>query len=708
LLDQAVKLAPDFAPAHWQRGDMHREGRWVTLQEYFEAEKTSTNNVQADYDRQRNEYLRSVEPIVLNDAPGAAPGAIPEAAAPAYVKVAPTTTRYLRKTFDLADKPHEALIHIVAVGNCEVFVNGHHILQAHNRRMSGTEKITSRLHAGRNVVAIALGAVNLQQVPGLYARVEGILHNKQIFAAPSDFTWKVATAEQEGWKEAAFDDADWEAVVPSRVPLPEDRGPILPDMSADLELALARWCHSNGLEEQARFHWMRLLQVKPASPDAIKGLGLVVYGDKLLTREQLEAEKKLEHAANAALARWEPALRKLKADLESGIPRRAEAALTKMRSADVSAIGAFETVLADSGNVAGDASFAVHFVKESLSRIPDHEATEALVRLALKNEAETVRDAAIHALRPRDQIAFVPRLMAMLEEPVTVTTTLTKESDRVAVCRAEYFRKGIEFDEARTETYRYESNSDKKAKDRDKDNQTVDPHQAAVGRARAIADAVAAQNQRIEAANERILAILKPVTGEDRGLAASDWWSWWRGHNELHVSANPVRRSFNEYVTYLEQRTRAREKDCFAKGTPVWTTTGLRAIETIRVGDAVLAQDVDSGELAFKVVLATSLRPPGPMLAVRVGDEPLVSTRGHRYWVAGTGWRMAKELKAKDRLHSCRESLELDGVDPAPEQPAYNLVVDGFSTFFVGRLGILVNDTGAPRPTTALVPGLKR
>ena len=69
---------------------------------------------------------------------------------------------------------------------------------------------------------------------------------------------------------------------------------------------------------------------------------------------------------------------------------------------------------------------------------------------------------------------------------------------------------------------------------------------------------------------------------------------------------------------------------------------------------------------------------------------------------------MAKELKSKDRLHSCKQPLSLEGMDPAPEQPAYNLVVDGFSTFFVGRQGILVNDTGAPRPTTALVPGLRR
>jgi hypothetical protein len=161
-----------------------------------------------------------------------------------------------------------------------------------------------------------------------------------------------------------------------------------------------------------------------------------------------------------------------------------------------------------------------------------------------------------------------------------------------------------------------------------------------------------------------------------------------------------------EYIRF--QTLRHRFKDCFAKGTPVWTLAGLRPIETIKVGDAVLAQDPETGELAFKIVLDTSIRAASPMTSVRVGDETIVSTRGHRYWKEGQGWRMAKNLEAGDKLHGVRGPLPIDEVHESPDEPAYNLIVDGFNSYFVGRQAILVHDTGAPHPTLATLPGYRR
>ena len=48
---------------------------------------------------------------------------------------------------------------------------------------------------------------------------------------------------------------------------------------------------------------------------------------------------------------------------------------------------------------------------------------------------------------------------------------------------------------------------------------------------------------------------------------------------------------------------------CLAAGTPVWTDQGLLAIEKISVGDRVLAQDIETGELGYKPVLRTTTRP---------------------------------------------------------------------------------------------------
>src|SRR6202022_3254598 len=96
----------------------------------------------------------------------------------------------------------------------------------------------------------------------------------------------------------------------------------------------------------------------------------------------------------------------------------------------------------------------------------------------------------------------------------------------------------------------------------------------------------------------------------------------------------------------------------------------LRPIETIKMGDAVLAQDPETGELAFKAVLGTSIRPASPMISVRVEDETIISTRGHRYWKEGTGWRMAKSLKPGDALHGVERPLPGDEAAGPPDQPA--------------------------------------
>ena len=42
----------------------------------------------------------------------------------------------------------------------------------------------------------------------------------------------------------------------------------------------------------------------------------------------------------------------------------------------------------------------------------------------------------------------------------------------------------------------------------------------------------------------------------------------------------------------------------------------------------------------------------------------------------------------------------------SPEQETFNLVVDGFHTYFVGMSQVLVHDVSITSPTDAIVPGL--
>ncbi len=70
--------------------------------------------------------------------------------------------------------------------------------------------------------------------------------------------------------------------------------------------------------------------------------------------------------------------------------------------------------------------------------------------------------------------------------------------------------------------------------------------------------------------NERIIPLLEKTTGQKLGKDPQKWWGSWMQHNETMVpKKKPV----------VEQQY-ARSEDsccsCFAKGTLVWTKTGLR------------------------------------------------------------------------------------------------------------------------------------
>lgn len=191
------------------------------------------------------------------------------------------------------------------------------------------------------------------------------------------------------------------------------------------------------------------------------------------------------------------------------------------------------------------------------------------------------------------------------------------------------------------------------------------------------------------------------------------WWDWWTQYNELHYS--PERRinyfgsdaTYYDYVHYNGVQYRE-SSSCFVAGTPVSTLTGLRPIELVRPGDRVLAQDPQTGELAFKTVLLTTLRPTSPTRQLRIGGELIVATRGHRFWQVGRGWQMAKQLDAPATLHGIGGALPLESAEEGDDAEAYNLVVADSHTYFVGQNRILVHDNSAPKPLLGPVPGLTR
>ena len=149
---------------------------------------------------------------------------------------------------------------------------------------------------------------------------------------------------------------------------------------------------------------------------------------------------------------------------------------------------------------------------------------------------------------------------------------------------------------------------------------------------------------------------------------------------------------------------------CFAPGTKVWTMTGRRPIEGIKVGDCVLAQDVESGELAYKPVLGVTIRPAPPTMKMRRRGVVEHHTQPS---VLGRWQRLAHDEATRGgrRLHSLSggvpvEQIETLEAESLEARVAYNLIVADFSTYFVAERGLLVHDNTPRKPTAALLPGL--
>jgi hypothetical protein len=230
---------------------------------------------------------------------------------------------------------------------------------------------------------------------------------------------------------------------------------------------------------------------------------------------------------------------------------------------------------------------------------------------------------------------------------------------------------------------------------------------------------IAQINQAITESNARIVQLLAATTGQDFGDHPRSWWDWWDQYNEYYADAEPpvyeeryATQSHRYYrpprdVTYdITPPPPPRRYSCFAAGTPVWTKTGEQAIETLAIGDLVLAQDAETGELAYKPIIGRTLRPPSEMRMLSIDGEELQTTLGHPLWVVGIGWRMAKELADGAILHGVNGPVRVDAIATADEAEAYNLIVADFNSYFVGKAGVLVHDNTPREPTTAIVPGL--
>lgn len=149
----------------------------------------------------------------------------------------------------------------------------------------------------------------------------------------------------------------------------------------------------------------------------------------------------------------------------------------------------------------------------------------------------------------------------------------------------------------------------------------------------------------------------------------------------------------------LESHCPGGECSCFVAGTAVATPAGPRPIEALRPGDLVLSRDEATGESAWRPVVQTFVTPGRPVLDVELataaGASELVGvTPNHRFWVPGRGWTRAIDLDGGvEAMSAAGEAVTVGAIsERADAATVFNLEVEGFHTYFVGRLQTLVHN----------------
>lgn len=482
---------------------------------------------------------------------------------------------------------------------------------------------------------------------------------------------------------------------------------------------LALWCRRNSLVHEERIHWQRVLQLAPDHEKALNALGKKPYQGQYLTGEEITQQKQQARQAQLSFKRYQKEFKKLIEEARNGDQTARSEKLDELAQVDdpaaVDALFAVVTKACPEENADAEAesdSFARQLCKAAIAAlegIPYHPATLRLLDVAVFAPQGDIRLRAAEALRYREPTDYMPLLMDCMKAPLEFSFSVNVLPDGQVQVLEDIYVEGLEEGQRQVRDVGYAALRRERIRSRDgSEEMTVLVPDAQAGlrtasnRIARTQSKVAKENFSRAIRNARICEVLRAVTDQDLGNDPHAWWDAWVEYNELYTPETvPVQSSFTqEYVPYIPM-------SCFLAGTPVWTQAGPVPIETIKPGDLVLSQDPITGRLDFRPVLDTTLRPPSEMLNLSINGETITTTLGHRFWLAGEGWRMAKFLNNGNPLFTLLGSTEIESIEPTEEAEAHNLVVDGYHTYFVGKSRLLVHDNSCPVPCVVVLPGVE-
>ena len=361
------------------------------------------------------------------------------------------------------------------------------------------------------------------------------------------------------------------------------------------------------------------------------------------------------------------------------------------RITDPRSVTALEMILAqDSEPLARQAIETIH-------RFPEREATESIARIALFSPSEVVREQSLNLLAERNRYDVVPDLIRHLVSPISTRYLITPDSNGNVLYQYILFQKDLEKDYIRHFNLRM-LQSPRTANLLWQNRLTGEANQ----RAMVAESGIRQLNEVIQQRNAAIQYALERLTRASPGHSPEDWWRWWYDENEIYVAERPVSYTrINETeVTSSPQIQAAGE--CLVAGTPIMTERGLRPVESLQVGDRVLSQDLDSGQLEYRIVLHPTTRPPTPTFQIQLDHETIRASGGHLFWVRGQGWTKTRNLQAGMSLRTAADyATPIRQISSGELLPLFNLVVDQNANYFIGTSVVLSHDstilaTGAP------------
>ena len=507
---------------------------------------------------------------------------------------------------------------------------------------------------------------------------------------------------------------------------------------ADAQLRLAAWCLENGLKEEAMVHYHVVTRIDPSRDIAWIKLGYKKHKDRWNKPEDLAAQKLEADLQRRADTQWKSRLEKLREGLESKVETRRLKAERELN--EITDLRAVPMIWKTFG--AGGEKLQLITV-ELLSQIEGPSSSFFLAVLALEGRSPAVTGRAALALARRDPRDVIGRLISLVHRPYKYqvvpgagpgsTAALMVDGERFDMRRLYRFPDmdvrlappmytltpnpdgivtGVNAQQAANLVELNNRLNAGLAAQRQMiieaaERETMQMNMAIERRLENDVAMLERTNNQISETNSRVLPLLETLTGQTLGADQEPWRKWWTEQlGYVYDDRYSSKPTLTDSVAVPDLSVVAPSvfaalqphSACFAAGTLVHTMDGERKIESIAAGDRVLAQDTKTGTLSFQPVLATHRNGPSKTLRIAIGNESIVATGIHRFWIAGRGWTMARDLKAGDSLRMIGGTATVESVAPDETQLVYNLTVAADGDFLVGNAGLLVHDYGFVLP----------